>query len=221
MSNRDAGLNLELNYPLGRPGAAGALGKRRENLPRQLLGHAVHQPRADLGELSTDIRLGGVGEQSAAILRRQGDARLAPGKSGSAALTLEAEGISARRIRIRHGHFSLELRAHGADLGEEHDLVLVLALRLDALAARDAVLEDDGIVERVPGLLLGEGNELLAGHFHINPSWRFSCWWFIRVCLRSSAVASLTFQLWQAREPGLPGSRYCAPAGNRRHRAAW
>src|SRR5262245_61976113 len=79
-------------------GAACTLGKAGEKLSRQLLRHAIDQARADLGELPPDVGLGRIGEECAAVLRRQRDARLALGKTCSAALTLEVERVGARWI---------------------------------------------------------------------------------------------------------------------------
>src|SRR5688572_21497253 len=133
--------------------AGGALLERFEEFSGELPRHAVDQPRADLRELAAHGGLGVVGEPRRAAFRRERHRRLALGEPRHAALALEAELVAARRIDVRHLHPALELGADRSDLRGHHDVILVVRDPGNGLAAGYAVLEDVGIVERLPGLL--------------------------------------------------------------------
>ena len=73
-----------------------------------LLGDAIDQPLAELGELAADLRLDIVGEQRAAVFFRQRDRGAALGEAGDAALAIAGNPVAIGRIEI--GRFTLPLK---------------------------------------------------------------------------------------------------------------
>ena len=146
--------------------AADLVGEGGEELVGHLLGGGVDQAGADLGELAADLGLGGVGEQRHAVVVGQRHVGAALGEAGDAALAFAADGVAIGRIEIGQRDVALEGRRDRADLGLDGRRHLGVGELLQLLAAGDALLEHDRIVERGPDLLARCRDPIAAGHFH-------------------------------------------------------
>src|SRR5260221_9811219 len=91
------------------------LGEIGEEFVGQLLGRAVDQALAELGQLAADLRLDVVAEQRAAVLVGERDGGAALGESGDAALALARDPVAVRRVEIAEHHLALEAGRDGAD----------------------------------------------------------------------------------------------------------
>src|ERR1700749_1812065 len=92
----------------------------REKLVGQLLGRAVDQTLAELGQLAADLRLDVVAQKRAAVLvgERHGGAAL--GEAGYPALALAGDLVAVGRIEIAERNLALEARRHRPDLHLGH-----------------------------------------------------------------------------------------------------
>src|SRR5690606_39162183 len=75
-------------------------GEILEKLVRQLLGCAIDQPLAELGELAADLRFPIVGHARAASLLGERDRRAALGKAGHTAVALPRNLVAVRRVEV-------------------------------------------------------------------------------------------------------------------------
>src|SRR5690242_9506552 len=118
-----------------------------EELVGQLLGRAVDQALAELGQLAADLRLDIVAQKRAAVLVGERDGGTALGESGNPALALARDLVTVRRVEIAERDLALEAGRHRADLhlGGGAETVLVSLLQL--LAAGDAGLQHLRIVQ--------------------------------------------------------------------------
>ncbi len=152
------------------PGASGRPELRRkalEELVGQLAGGAVDQARADLGQLAAHLGVCRVGQpRHGRALRRQLHLRGALAEARGTALAVEVQRVAARRHDVGQFHAALEARLDRPDRGRHGDVVGVLGRRRDAFASRYAALQHGRIVERIPGGLQGNGQEMGLGQFH-------------------------------------------------------
>src|SRR6185436_17800167 len=137
------------------------------------------------------------------------DLGAALGEAGGPALAFEGDGVGLRRLDVGEGELALELGADRADARHHQHLILVVAGRRDRLAARDAGLEDLGIIEPVPHRLLRGGNQLLAAYLHARFSWLFRVRGPFKVRPRSTRL----FRLCTGRKRSTCGSMARTPAG--------
>src|SRR6185312_7210232 len=141
-------------------------GEILEKVVGDLLGGAVDQALAELGELAADLRLDVVGEQRAAVLFGERDRRTAFGKTGDAALAFARYPIAIGWIEVGKVHAAFEARLHRADLGGGDRLEFGVGGFVEFLAARDAGLEHLGIVELGVDDLAARRQLDLARHDH-------------------------------------------------------
>ena len=146
--------------------AADLLGEGGEELVGHLLGGGVDQAGADLGELAADLGLGGVGEQRHAVVVGERHIGAALGEAGGAALALAADGVAVGRVEVGQRDVALEGRRDRADLGLDGRRHLGVGDLLQRLAAGDAGLEHDRIVEGGPDLVARCRDLIPASHFH-------------------------------------------------------
>src|SRR5581483_7274309 len=142
-------------------------GEAREEIVRHLARGAVDEAGADLRQLAADLRLDGIGEQgSAGRLVAELDLGPALGEAGRAARALAGDGVAIGRVEVGQGHLAAELRLDrthlGGDLGRPFDRRQLL----DLLAARNALFQDLGIVERLPNALARGRDAVFARHVH-------------------------------------------------------
>lgn len=141
--------------------------KALEELVGQLAGGAVDQARADLGQLAAHLGVCRVGQpRHGRALRRQLHLRGALAEARGTALAVEVQRVAARRHDVGQFHAALEARLDRPDRGRHGDVVGVLGRRRDAFASRYAALQHGRIVERIPGGLQGNGQEMGLGQFH-------------------------------------------------------
>ena len=87
-------------------------------------------------------------------------------KAGRPALTLKRDGVAHGRLDVAERDLAGEFGRHRPDFDRHADGVLVLASGLHPIATRDAGFEYLGVVECIPGLLLGDGELAAALHVH-------------------------------------------------------
>ena len=127
---------------------------------------SIDQPLPELGDLAADRSLDRITQGMAATRGRELHLGAALAMASGAALPLKADGVALRRVDLRKGNFSGELGRYGADLERHADGVSVRAGGLHLVATGYALLEHFGVVERIPGLLLGDCQFAAALHFH-------------------------------------------------------
>lgn len=174
-----------------------------EEVVGRLLGRHVDDARADLGDLAADAGVHGVVQHG--LVRPLGfepHLGLALAVAGGAALGFEVHHVGVRRVQFVQPQAALELGLDRADGGGDADVVGMLAVGRQALAAGDGELEQLGVIERVPGLLLVDGQGLLLAQLH-------------------GGLGCGVGRGRQAPGPGLPGSRGCGRAGSGPRAAAW
>src|ERR1700720_1890449 len=141
-------------------------GEFREELVGELLGGAVDEALAELGELAADLGLDVVGQERAAILVGERDRRAALGETGNAAVAFARDAIAVGRVEIGEANFAFEARLHRADLVGRDRLELGVGKLLQRLTPGDARLERVRVVELRPYQLAGCGKLNLAVHHH-------------------------------------------------------
>ena len=129
-------------------------------------GNAVNQALAQLGDLSTHRRMHGVGQLAARVVGLEQHGRVALAKPRCAALPFKVEGVRRGRHDLAQDNLARKLGRHRPDLERHANGVLVLPGGLDLFATGDAGLEHGGVVQRVPGLLLGDCQLATALHVH-------------------------------------------------------
>src|SRR5215813_11173929 len=141
-------------------------GEALEEIVRRLLGRAVDQALAELGQLAADLRLDVVGEQRTAILVGQRHLGIALGEAGHTALAFAGDAVAAGRIEVEEPHLSLPTRLDRADLEAGDGLEFGVRVLVELLAAGDAVLEHLRVVEHRPDLVAAGRKLDLPGHRH-------------------------------------------------------
>ena len=156
-------------------GVRGRLRLRRRELGRQLLEEVsgvllrgrVDEARAELGELAADLGVDLIGEDRRVLaVLSELHVGLALGESGDAALPLALDGIAFGRDRVHDLHVGIERRLDGPHLGLNLGDHLMIALLFEALTALDAVLQDLGVVQRLPHNFARGRDAMFTGQFH-------------------------------------------------------
>ena len=149
------------------PAAAHGLGEVGEELVRHLLGDAIDEPPAELGQLAADLGLHVViqlGRAAVGVFELHHGAAL--GETRHAALALADDPVAVRRIDIGERDFSLEGGAHRPDLDLGGGGEPVVARRLEALASGNAGAQHVRIVQLGPHRRLVGRQHEFAGHGH-------------------------------------------------------
>ena len=141
-------------------------GEIGEKLVGHVLGDAVDETRAELGDLAADMRLDVVVQQRAARGVGERHFRAALGEAGDAALALARDGVADERRDVGEFDLAFEGRRHRPDLGLDDGGEAVVAGFFQRLAARDAGLEHFGVVEQRPNLRPVGGQGHVARHRH-------------------------------------------------------
>ena len=126
----------------------------------------VDQALAQLGHLATDRGIDAVGQLAPAGLRRQADLRTALAKARRPTLAFEADAVAAGRHDVAEADMPLELGRHRTDAQRHADVVFIVGRGLDLVAAGNAQLEDLGVIQGLPGLLLCHAQGAGGLHLH-------------------------------------------------------
>src|SRR5438132_6665756 len=141
-------------------------GEAPEEIARHLARHPVDQPRADLCELAADLRLHFITQYRRPAVLGEVDLGAALGEAGDPAVALAADRVALRRVEVRQHHLAAKGGSHRSDRGDDLAVELGVGHLLQRLAARDRLLEDFRIVERLPDALAWRGDAKFAGHLH-------------------------------------------------------
>src|SRR5690606_19331320 len=98
---------------------------------RVLLGDAVDESRAKLGDLAADPRLHLVDEPRAGFCRFEPNRSSALGEAGNAPFALTADLVAVRSIDVGQADLAFESRIHRADLHPGHGPERVLSIPLE------------------------------------------------------------------------------------------
>src|SRR5690606_6972105 len=140
-----------------------------EKLVGELLGKAVDDPAAELGELAADMRLDLVAEPRPLRLRRERHLRATLGEARRSALALARDRQRLPRDHVRERDHAGELRLHRADLLHHDRLVARLGRAGQAFAAGDAGLQHLRVENRRPDRL-GAGRDVaMVDKLHVGP----------------------------------------------------
>src|SRR2546427_13255036 len=112
---------------------------------------------------------------------------LALAEAGHAALAFKGDAVALGRRDVGQRDLAAELGRYRPHLDRHAHGVLVIAQGFEAVAAGQAGLERFGIVERLPGLLLADGEGTAGLHFHGNS---FLRWGWPQAAQRPGAASS-------------------------------
>ena len=140
--------------------------KSFEEIFCQRFGRPVDQALPQLGHLSANRGLHRITQGMSGPFGRQLHLGAPLAVTGRAALPLKTDGVALGGIDIRKDNFPGEFGGDRTDLERHTDGIGILAGGLYLVAAGNALLEHVGIIERLPGLLLGDGQFAATLHFH-------------------------------------------------------
>ena len=140
-----------------------------KNSPAIFFAVEFDQPSAELRELAADMGVDDVVQQRRArAFGRKRHRRAAIGEAGDAARAFADDAVTVRRVEVGERHLAGESRLDRSDLDHDHAVHLGRRNHLEALATRDARLQDRRVVEGGPDLGLRRGHPLRFVHLHAN-----------------------------------------------------
>src|SRR5690606_17517959 len=128
---------------------------------------AVEGPRADLRELAADLRIDRVGEERHLAVLAEPHHGAALREARGAARPLAGDPVAVRRIELGKRDLAFERGRDRPDLGAHLGRPFGGRRAFDLLAARNALLQNRGVVEGVPYAIPRSRDAMLAGHVHL------------------------------------------------------